>query len=162
MSESIVIPGGCKLKTGTTVLGTSTDEPSIEIEEYILKRDYHTSESGPELPAYIIHLGRYCILSVPLIRFDKTQLDTLKIPSGTSTAGQIGTLGASVTLFSLSVVPNTTGQTAYTFAKSEYIDTIKIGPFGVTPQMYVARFRCLPDPTALGTTSTAYYTTSTT
>lgn len=161
MAEAIYVPGGTKLKATTNVLGTTCEEPNTTFQEIISVAQYHSSISGPALPAIEINHGRWGILTVPLFSWDEAQLITVKTPVGGSGEAQIGTIGGTIAYQSINLTPQATGKTIYTFAKARLLDTYEVQSYKNEPQILVVRFLCLPDLSALGTATTTYYVKST-
>lgn len=161
MAIGFKIPGKTLLKQSTDTVGMSDAADFITVRERIFNLNIFSNESGPNVPAKIINHGRLCEIRAPLTQFDRAILDPLMKASGATTLGQIGSLGADITPVSWSVVPAITGATSYTFPKCFFVDAVDVGGWGLQEQKIVIVLWAIPDPAALSTATTAYYTTAT-
>lgn len=161
MTIGFKIPGKCLLKQSTNVCGMTDESDFITVKERVFKLNVHSNESGPNIPAAVFELGRYCEIRAPLTQFDRSVLDPLMKAQGAATLGQIGTLGAAVDLNPFTILSAITGSTSYTFNKCYFMDSIDVEGWGIVPQKIIVVLWAIADPAALSTATTAYYTTAT-
>lgn len=160
MAKKFDIKGFSQLKTGATVIGQSDADDLPEWEETIFERLIHTNESGPELPAKVISLGRAALIRVNLIDFDLTQIDLLRKATGATLPGQLGDLGADVPTFPLKLEGKIVGSTIYTFPTCRLIESLGDRQWGLMENKLFFVFASFPDPTTLSTPTTPYWTQS--
>ena len=104
MAVAFEIKGKTLVKNGSNVLGQTSSDDQITVEEQIFNHEVHTSESGPNVPAAIYNSGRLAIITVPFVEWDQTLLDALYMAQGATDAGDLGSMGAALTLFSIQLL----------------------------------------------------------
>ena len=165
MAKSMNVAGQTLIKTGSVVLGVAIEEPSAMFRIVPHEAEFHDTGSGPDIPRKVIYTGRTAVISATLGDCDHEEILLLsKAPGAASAAagiGQIGTLGADVTTFPITLEPLRSGLLAYTFPTCRFREEWTNENWGVG---HVNRWSLVlesyPDPTALNTSTTALFTTS--
>lgn len=158
MAASIIITGSTNVYTGASLLGSTDADNDINIKIYVPKKKIHTNVSGPEMFEKIINLGCYAIITIPFIKFDESAFAAI-LKQNASAEGQVGTLGADVSSFDLTITAAASGQ-SWNFPKAWIEDHHETSKFGYEPQKFVVTFYAQPDPTLLSTATTVLYTNS--
>lgn len=144
--------------SGLTQLGMSDAEDVPSSEESLHQRIEHTNESGPDMPAKILHLGRTVKIRVALIKWDETQLLALKATVDSAAEGDMGKLGKDVPLFSFGITGSVAGSKAYVFPYCRPVDSVTLERWGLMAARAIVTFECFPNMAALSTAATKLYT----
>lgn len=162
MAATFEIKGKTSVSLGGSAAGQTSADDQITVTEHVGKYEIHTSESGPFIPADVRETGRFCIIRIPLTQKDESVINGLRKAEGATSAGQLGTLGKSITQFAVILTPAVTGAIAYTFPNCYFVDTVEVQGWGVQPESKtVLILKAIPLTSALTTATTTYYTTAT-
>lgn len=156
MAIAFEIKGKTLIKSGSDVWGMTDAEDTVTVEEVIHQKEIHSNESGPELPAKVINLGRHLVIRAPLTQWDDALIDAQQKAVGATSLGQLGTLGADVRTFALSVIPAISGAKGFTSATCFFIETIPISAWGLMEAKKLLVVKAVPAMNALSTATTPY------
>ncbi len=144
--------------SGLTQFGMTDAEDVPAPEERVNQRIEHTNESGPDMPAKILHLGRTWLIRAPLIRWDEASIVAMMKTVGATNEGDLGNLGGDIPMFSLGVTGSIQGSKAYVFPYVRPVDVSPVERWGLMAARRIVTFEAFPDMSALSTAATKVYT----
>ena len=160
MAVQFEIPGKTQIFFNGSLLGQTDADDVPEWEEVVNERVINTNGSGPNLPAGVIELGRFVLIRANLVEIDFTQMELMQRAQGAAAVGQIGTLGALKSFFTLEVRGIIVGSKKYLFATVRLIESPRKSQIGNMEQKFSFVWQAIPDPAALQTATTPIYTPS--
>lgn len=136
------------------------DAPEDEITNHELP--IFTNESGPNMPAKVLNMGKTGNIRANLIRWDATQMAAIvEAQNGLVAEGDIGVLGGDKKTFAVRLQGVTSGSRIITFHFCRLIEPFRELDWGNKPSRTSLAIAAYPDPSALGTSTTPLYTIST-
>ena len=150
-NTNLFVAGRSLVKTNSTNLGITDSSDSIQITLHHETLELMTNEGGPRMPYKIINLGMTATITVPFAVYNVSQLDGLrKLPGSTSADGnQLGTLGADIQRFPITILPDLPNVQGYTFGNCYFEGDENIGPWGYETLKRAVTFKAIFDPSIL-------------